>query len=266
MALLPLLGASARGQDAPRLTVQPRWRLLAIGLDVGPALRAERLLRRAERGLRRELPGLDVTFDRGRWRDFARPDGAAALDDDALVQAAVTASDEAGLDPAGYDVVFVLSPLWREDYFGHAHIEARDRSGRAVRAARIHTAPGRLIVEGLLRGLERGEARRGELVRALAGVFDRGLALEAVLLPTLAHELGHFFAPGDLDIRDGYQAPWLAHAEGDDDNPAGHEVDCVMFKGRDLAFYVRKALAVRGRLVRFCEPCRTKLGCPPRHR
>lgn len=265
MALLALVTATAAGQEpAPALTVQERWRLLAVGLGVGPALRApQRVLRRAERGLRRELPGLDVSFDRARWRDFPRP--AGALDDDALVQAAVTACDEAGLDPASYDVVFVLSPLYAEPYFGHAHIAARDRSGRAVRAARIHTAPGRFLLEGVLEAVARGDERAGELLRAfgprLAPVFDHGLALEVIVLPTLAHELGHFFAPGDLDIRDGYQREWLQHATGPDDNPARHELECVMYKGRDAAFYVRKLLAVRGRLVRFCDACRAKLGC-----
>ncbi|MCW8140512.1 MAG: hypothetical protein KIT58_16560, partial [Planctomycetota bacterium] len=164
-------------------------------------------------------------------------------------------------------------------YFGHAHIDARDRHGRAVRAARIHTAPGKLIVDGLARtlageapadGLPGGRASGpgralgqalARLRPALTPALDRGLALEAILLPTIAHELGHFFAPGDRDVRDGYQAPWLRHATGPGDNPEGHGVECVMFKGRDAAFYARKALATGGRLVRFCDRCRERLGC-----
>ncbi|MCO5165521.1 MAG: hypothetical protein M9894_04015 [Planctomycetes bacterium] len=277
-ALAAALAAPAAAQEGG-LTVQRSWRLLAVGLGAGPEVRPRRLLGRAERGLRRELPGLDVRFDRGAWRDVPLPEGAAALDDDALVAFAVQAAEALGVEPADYDVVFVLSPAWRAPYFGEAHVEARDRRGRAVRAARIHTAPGRLIVEGLARtlagespaeGLPPGRAsgpgralgRTLERLRpALTPALDRGLALEAIVLPTIAHELGHFFAPGDRDIRDGYQAPWLRHATGPDDNPEGHGVECVMFKGRDAAFYARKALATGGRLVRFCDRCRERLGC-----
>lgn len=280
-----LLAAPARAQaPAPALRVQRSWRLLAIGLGVGEALRPKRVLRRAERGLRRELPGLDVRFDLARWSDVPGPEDRA-LSDDELVAYAVREVEAGGVEPADYDVVFVLSPLYREPYFGHAHIEASDRRGRAVRAARIHTAPGALIVDGVLRalagespapGMPPGAARGGPsraLARALGAArpglvaaLDRGLALEVALLPTIAHELGHFLAPGDLDVRDGYQAPWTRHATGPDDNPEGHGVECVMYKGRDAAFYARKLLATRGRLIRFCDRCRERLGCAGRRR
>src|SRR5690606_11133475 len=78
----------APGQ-AGGLQVQRTWRLLAIGLGVGGSLRAERVLRRAERGLRRELPGLDVRFDVDAWRDVSPPE--EPLDDDALVAFALLA-------------------------------------------------------------------------------------------------------------------------------------------------------------------------------
>lgn len=279
----PARPAPGQVGDEGGLQVQRTWRLLAIGLGVGGSLRAERVLRRAERGLRRELPGLDVRFDVDAWRDVRPPE--EPLDDDALVAFAVRAVEAMGVEPASYDVVFVLSPRYREPYFGHAHLGAADRLGRAVRGARIHTAPGALLVDGLLRalageppapglppgrtrdatGAPRGLARTLAALRpGLVAALDHGLALEAALLPTIAHELGHFFAPGDRDVRDGYQAPWLRHATGPDDNPEGHGVECVMYKGRDAAFYVRKVLAVRGRLVRFCDRCRERLGCRPR--
>lgn len=285
LALTLLVAPAARAQapgPAPTrqgLTVQRTWRLLAIGLGVGSSVRAERVLRRAERGLRRELPGLDVRFDAARWRDVPAPPAEDALTDDELVAYAIREVEAGGVEPADYDVVFVLSPRYREPFFGHAHIAAADRRGRPVRAARIHTAPGALVVDGVLRtlagespapGLPSGAASEGgrALARALerlrprlVAALDRGLALEAALLPTIAHELGHFLAPGDLDIRDGYQAPWTRHATGPDDNPDEHGVECVMYKGRDAAFYVRKLVAARGRLIRFCDRCRERLGC-----
>src|SRR5690606_17876008 len=81
LALAAPVSAQEPGQG---LRVQRTWRLLAVGLGVGPSLRAERLLRRAERGLRRELPGLDVRFDVAHWRDVAPPSDGA-LNDDELV-------------------------------------------------------------------------------------------------------------------------------------------------------------------------------------
>lgn len=270
--LLPLLLLAA--PPAAAQTVQREWRLLAVGLDTDPGLDAPALLARVERGLRRELPGLEPRLDVARWRSFPAPAAllgpvpAAARDqrDDALVRAALARADEAGLEPATYDVVFVLSPRFTGSYFGRAHIDWTDRRGRAARAALIQTAPGALIVDGVLRALERDAPPLAALLRALRAALVRLLdrpALAALAIePTLAHELGHFFAPGDLDVKDGYQAPWLRHAEADDRNPEGHRVECVMFKGRDAAFYLRKLAATRGRLVVFCDPCRAKLGCP----
>jgi hypothetical protein len=266
LAGLLLAGPAAAQEPAGGgLRVQRTWRLLAVGLGAGPSLRAERVLRAAERGLRRELPGLDVRFDVDRWRDVPAPSRGEALTDDELVAFAVREAEAAGLEPADYDVVFVFSPLYREAFFGHAHIRAVDRRGRPVRAARIHTAPGRLLVDGALRSLGGGPRGLERSLRALrpglVAALDHGLARELALLPTIAHELGHFFAPGDLDVRDGYQAPWTRHATGPDDNPDRHGVECVMFKGRDPAFFARKLLATRGRLIRFCDGCRERLGC-----
>ncbi len=83
---------------------------------------------------------------------------------------------------------------------------------------------------------------------------------ESLLEPTLAHELGHFFAAGDRDIRDGYQEAWLRHATGPTDNPDGHDIECVMYKGRDARFYIDKIIAIRFRAIVFCDPCRERFG------
>ena len=57
--------AASGAEGAPAgLKVQKTWRLLAVGLDVDPRLRARPLLRLTERALRRELPGLDMGFER----------------------------------------------------------------------------------------------------------------------------------------------------------------------------------------------------------
>jgi hypothetical protein len=265
-ALIALLLAATTA-SAQELTVQREWRVLVVGLGVGEGLDVPRALERARRGIERELPGLRVRFEG--WRDVEAP--ADALGDDELVAYAVREAEAAGLEPADFDVTFVLSPLYREPFFGYAHIDVRDRRGRSVRGGRIQTAPGRLILDGVEAALREGavdpalaeplrrllEAGRPALERLLASRLVR----EAAIVSTLAHELGHFLAPGDLDVRDGYDRPWLRHATSPEDNPEGHGLECVMFKGRSLDFYLRKVVAMRGRLVRFCDACRTKLGC-----
>jgi hypothetical protein len=55
-----------------------------------------------------------------------------------------------------------------------------------------------------------------------------------------------------------------ATGEGDELNPWGHGVDCCMYKGRDLGLYARKLIAMRGRVVVFCDRCRERLGCARR--
>lgn len=281
LLLCGLLCGAARAQDGgPR--VQRTWRLLAVGLDVGPGLRVRALLRGVERGLRRELPGLELRFDLDGWRDLQGP--AQVADDGELLLAALSRAEAAGLEPAEYDVVFVLTPRCREPYFGQAHRAAwRDRRGRAGRGVLIHSAPFDLLHRGLLEGLEGGGPFPAEreldlppaLRRALAGALRAGRepleALsrlpglrEALLAPTIAHELGHCFAPGDPDVRDGYDQPWLRHATGPADNPEGHDLECCLYKGRGPRFYLEKLLATRGRLIVFCDPCREKLGLPAR--
>src|SRR5690606_12122876 len=126
-----------------------------------------------------------------------------------------------------------------EPYFGQAHRAAwRDRQGRAGRGVLIHSAPFDLLHRGLLEGLEGGGPFPAERELALPPALRRTVATalragrarlearsrppglrEALLAPTIAHELGRFFAPGDLHVRDGYDQPWLRHATGPADNP-----------------------------------------------
>lgn len=280
--LLTLLLAGApfaTAQPAPQEpTVQRTWRLLAIGLDAGPRLRMDALLRGVERALSRELPGLSIRFDRDRWRDLRGP--ARLADDGQLLRAALDAAQAAGLEPASYDVTFVLSPRCQEPWFGQAHrVEWRDPRGRAARAVLVHSEPFALVHQGLLESLEGSGAFPAEEQAALPDPLRRALACslragraplaalarlpglrEALLAPTIAHELGHCFAPGDRDVRDGYDRPWLQHATGPDDNPDGHGVECVLYKGRGPGFYLQKLVATRGRLIVFCDACREKLG------
>ncbi|MGE0707842.1 MAG: hypothetical protein AB7N76_12965 [Planctomycetota bacterium] len=279
----PLSERRPSAAQAAGLTVQRRWRLLALELDTDPRLELRRWLPRYARAIERELPGLEVSFDVERWRrlETSPPERARllALDperrDAEVVRTGLGLGLAAGLDLADYDAVFVVTPLASDRLFGLSHIDLRDARGRVVRGGLINTRPLEVLAQGLLRTLAGqqsgaeagGEGREGEqagrLVRALSRVRE---LRERLLAPTIAHELGHFLAPGDRDVRDGYQRPWLQHATGPDDNPEGHGVECCMFKGRDLRFWVEKVLSTRGRLVLFCDACRKQLGCDPRRR
>ena len=279
LALWPLAPAGAQ-----ELTVQRTWRLAAIGLEADARLDVRRVLEICERGFARELPGLEITFDVERYRSYRLPAGfdrRTLTTNHDVVQQALKLAEADGLDVAGYDVVFVLTPLATDELFGLSHIPYTDRRGREARGALIHSAPFSVLHRGVVDALQERyppgfyppqrqplpEGVRSLLVSLLRllriplkVLCELPFVREALLAPTIAHELGHFFAPGDLNVRDGYQEAWLSHSTGPNDNPDGHALECVMYKGRDARFYVEKALAIRGRLVVFCDGCREKLG------
>ncbi len=271
--------------EAQELTVQRSWKLLAVGLDAPADLRVEPLLLACEDALERELPGLEVRFARGAYRNHQLEKAQTqGLNNQALAALALRLAEASGQAIASFDVVFVFTPHLRKSYLGLSHLEGRDRRGRSARAALIQTRPFPALARGLRASLE-GQPLKGfaaeerpldpRLRQALLRLLQRGERplrrlcelpgiREALLAPTLAHEFGHFLAPGDLDVRDGYQEGWLRHATGPRDNPEAHQVSCCMYKGRGLRFYLDKLLAIRGRLVRFCDPCRKQLGCAQR--
>ena len=241
------------------------------------------LLERTAKSIREELPGLEVTFDVPRWRNYPSESEEVFKNDSAIVRYGMRAAEDNGVKVWEYDVVFVFSPRYQGRYFGRSHVRYKSRDGHAGRGALILTKPFRLIHGGMMDALGDKDPPPGfspdkpiELVERLKGPL-RGLLerarggleatleapgiREAILAPTIAHELGHFFAPGDLDIRDGYETEWMRHATGPDDNPENHGIECCMYKGRTPSFYVRKVLAIRGRLVIFCDECRRQLGC-----
>jgi hypothetical protein len=279
-----LAGAPAALADGePRLTVQKEWKLLAVGVAVDPDLDLLAVVRSTEQAMRRELPGIDLHFDLERYRAFPRP--GKELNDRALVRHGMRAAEDAGIDLADYDICFVFSPLYKERYFGFSHVSYRTQDKATSLGAAIQTAPAKLLYSGMVDALD-GRHPEGfkpeepgplskRLSGTLSGLLKRNkerllgaLELpylrEAIISPTIAHEFGHFLAPGDPDIRDGYQKPWLKHATGPEDNPENHTIDCCMYKGRSLDFYAKKALRMirmGGRLVVFCDNCRAKLGC-----
>jgi hypothetical protein len=284
LALTMLVLSLPAAAGAQELKVQRTWRLAAVGLDANPRLGMPRMLERVARGIERELPGLEVSFDVERYRSY-RLQGAAPQSNHDLVRKALRLAEADGLSTADYDVVFVFSPHARRN-LGQSHLDATDAKGRPVRGALIHSRPFELLYEGIVDTLQGRpvpgfpageqvlpEPLRRLLVRllgmgrkALRALSELPVIREALLAPTVAHELGHFLAVGDTNIRDGYQAPWLRHATGPEDNPEKHDVSCVMYKGRSARFYVEKLIAIRGRLVVFCDACREQMGCRRRPR
>ncbi len=279
---LALAAPAAAGDEAPRLSVQRRWRLAAVAFDADPRLRLERVFARTARTIERELPGLELDVSEP-VRSYPLPSGGVGGTDRAVAEAALRAAEADGLAIGEFDVIFVFTPHVRGPYFGLSHLDVEAKDGTTARAALIHTRPIGLAYRSLLATLEgrplpgfqteeplpprvrEAVARVLALLGPLVERADRSPRLaEPFLAATLAHEFGHFLAPGDLDVRDGYQERWLAHATGEQDNPDGHGLECCMYKGRGLEFYVRKLLVTRGRLVRFCDPCREQMGCAPR--
>ncbi len=284
LALLPvlLLSSPVTAQEPAGLTVQTRWRLGAIGLDADPRLDLDRTLRRTARAIERELPGLSLEVAAPVVRRRLPASEGTPPTNGELAAAALGLAEDAGVDWAACDVVFVFTPHVHKRYLGIAHVlPTLQGGGSTPRVALIHTRPFALLYRSLLDTLAGrtlpGFQAEEPLPPEVAAALERLLALlgplverlgdlpavrERLIEPTLAHEFGHFLAPGDRDVKDGYQEPWLRHATGERDNPDGHALDCCMYKGRGLRFYLQKALATRGRLVRFCEPCRERLGCP----
>ncbi len=251
---LLLLAACACGQ-----TVQTDWSLAAVGVEC--ELSMPWLLRSCAQGIERELPGLRVGFDVPAYREVGAPE--AELDDFALVRWAIAQAEADGLAVADYDVVFVFSPRF-QSAFGYSHIDTEDSAGRQVRGAFVATDSYPQL-EALLRA-EAGtevDALLAEWGPSLRGLLRLPGVREAIVAPTVAHELGHFLAPGDGDIRDGYQAPWIKHATSEDDNPDGHGIECCMHKGGSVSAILRKLAAQQGRLIAFCDTCRERLGLPP---
>ncbi len=266
------LAVAALPLAAQQPQVQTDWQLAAVGVDVGD-FDVEALLRACEPAIERELPGLQLDFDLEHYLGLVGP--REQLGDEELVRWALAEAEAAGLAIAAYDVVFVFSPRF-QGAFGRSHIGCRDAAGQAARGAFVLTDAYDMVEEQVLAAIERSPLLGGSMLAEPVGAQLRQLIVaqrpllqtlfrlpgvrEAAAAPTVAHEFGHFLAPGDLDIRDGYQTPWVKHALSEQDNPDQHGIECCMHKGGSIEAILRKLSVQAPRLIAFCDTCRSRLG------
>ena len=77
-------------------------------------------------------------------------------------------------------------------------------------------------------------------------------------MATTVHEFGHFLAPGTASIRKTSTLPGAV--ENGQDEPTLHDEDCVMWTPTARSLLTK--LAGFPRVIRFCDHCRERLGCP----
>lgn len=263
------VGRPGRGGAVRRFLDGRLGRLLPFGRRTPPddGLGLARLAEDIQRRIEHDLPGVDVVL--GPALRYEAADDVETLPETLGAEAAdieigrrALARAEADEVVSRYDVALVFSPF----ITGHAGLAQQvyqGAYGEETRFAVVSADPARHVDRFLENNVPAGDDRTRRMVEALRPALARVLATADIrrwVVETVAvHEFGHFLAPGDLDVRDGYEAPWIGHG-GDGSVPGEHGLGCIM----DKEVSIESALAklVRFALARddFCASCHEALG------
>ncbi|MBI4615374.1 MAG: hypothetical protein HY720_17285 [Planctomycetes bacterium] len=258
--LFPGLGTASSDE----LTVQARWRVGVVTAGWDKPYSAREVVVEAGRYVSRELSGIEWEVLEG---EVAIPPLAEPGDE--ALQTSLEANTAADFPLAACDFLVVFAPFEEESrYYGYALASFRpggDPRARAIWFTAVNLRPEKVVLGGLAREMaKRGLADEGNrLAAALAPLSERllgdGRVLRHSLVATTVHEFGHFLAPGDPDVKDGLQAPWIKNGDPDD-NPDGHALECVMYTPKSARSVLAKATRAFPDGIRFCDACKERLG------